>query len=93
MAQALVEGGACVMLTGRTYTTVKELAQRIDPSRKRVTCWQADLMQPQDLSTLAAAAAEWGCNVVVHAAGVTALGPLSSISGTDMAAVLQPTLQ
>lgn len=92
MAQALMEGGACVMLTGRTYATVKALAQRIDPSRTRVTCRQADLMQPQHLSTLAAAAADWGCNVVVHAAGVPAFGPLSAISGTDMAAVLQTNL-
>ena len=92
MAQALVQGGAAVMLAGRNHATLDALAGRIEPARTRVVCHEADLTQPQGVATLAAAAAGWGCNVVVHAAGIPAFGPLQSIAGKDMAAVLQTNL-
>jgi short-subunit dehydrogenase len=92
MAQALVRGGACVMLAGRRDDTLKALARRIDPGAAHTVCQQADLLQPQGVASLAAAAAHWGCNVVVHAAGIPAFGPLQAIPARDMGAVLQTNL-
>ena len=57
MAQALVSGGASVMLAGRRDDTLKALARRIDPGAAHTVCQQADLLQPQGVAGLAAAAA------------------------------------
>ena len=92
MAAALVREGAAVMLAGRSSATLDALAQRMEPRRTRVACQAADLAQPQGVKALADAAAAWGCNVVVHAAGVPAFGPLQTIAGAHMLAVLQTNL-
>jgi short-subunit dehydrogenase len=46
----------------------------------------ADLQVPAQIQRLAGAAAEWGCNVVVHSAGTPAFGALQ---GQDPAAMMQ----
>ena len=97
MAQALVRSGAAVLLSGRSEESLAALAGRLSPGAQaqpvqRLSWHAADLSQPDGPVPLAHAAAAWGCNVLIHAAGVPAFGPLRGIGGAAMHAVLQTNL-
>ncbi len=57
------------------------------------TPWaRADLTTDDGVAAVTAAAADWHANVVVHAAGMPAFGPLASASSAQMQSVLQANL-
>jgi short-subunit dehydrogenase len=83
MAQALRGAGAGVTGVGRGEA----------PAGWAAADWvRADLTTDDGVATVAAAAAGRGANVVVHAAGVPAFGPLASTTPAQMQAVVQANL-
>jgi short-subunit dehydrogenase len=83
MVLALQRSGAAVLGVGRAESSPLAAG----------TGWvQADLNSDEGLAAVAAAAAEWRANVVVHAAGVPAFGPLHGASAAQMQTVLQLNL-
>jgi short-subunit dehydrogenase len=85
MAAALRDGGAAVLGTGR------RAAPQQGPLRD--LAWvQADLTTPAGIAAVAAAAGSWRANVVVHAAGVPAFGPLQALPPAQLQATLQANL-
>jgi short-subunit dehydrogenase len=71
MARTLTDAGAVVLGVGRGAAPPAGTAARIR--------WvQADLATTPGVADVAAAAETWGANVVVHAAGVPAFGPLAN---------------
>ncbi len=81
MAATLRGAGAQVMGVGR------------HPAPRADSPWvQADLTTVEGLAAVAGAAAAWRANVVVHAAGVPAFGPLPGMAPAQMMAVLQANL-
>src|SRR5690606_24324400 len=83
IALALREAGASVMGVGRAA----------DSPLPAGTSWvRADLTTVDGLAAVAGAAAGWRANVVVHAAGAPAFGPLADTPPAQMQAVLQANL-
>jgi short-subunit dehydrogenase len=95
-ANALVRAGAAVMLVGRSAARLAALAQelsRIDADASaRVAVQVADLGDTNAIDTLAAAAAVWRANVLVHGAGVPAFGALDTLPSDQVLHVLQTNL-
>lgn len=95
-AVAFLKAGACIMMTGRSAQRLAE-QDRVLRSQVKITqeqlAWRvADLGDPAQLDALAQAAAEWGCNVVVHGAGAPSFGPLHSHNLEGMQQVLSTNL-
>ena len=81
MARALRQAGAQLMGVGRGEMPPLDMA------------WvRADLNAASGAASVAAAAADWRANVVVHAAGVPAFGALADTSASQMEQVLQANL-
>ncbi len=95
-ADALLERGASLMLVGRSPATLSEMSRglvhRLQLAPDRITWKAVDLTQPQRLGVLAAEAASWGVNVVVHNAGTPAFGAFESIDAARMQQVMQTNL-
>lgn len=95
-AAALVAAGASVMLVGRSPARLAEqartLARECAVPRPRVEWYAADLTRVAGLATLGEVAAGWGCNVLVHNAGVPGFGRLEALDATEMAQVLHLNL-
>lgn len=95
-AEALLKAGAAVMLVGRSASRLEDLARdlgRTTGAHPARLAWRvADLTQPKDLESLSAQAAVWGCNVLVHNAGLPAFGRLQDQTPEQMAAALQTNL-
>lgn len=63
------------------------------PSRRQPVLWQqADLTRSEDIAKVASAAAAWGADTVVHAAGIPAFGAVEDLSPEEAAAVLHLNL-
>nr|WP_145547355.1 SDR family oxidoreductase [Variovorax boronicumulans] len=93
-AGALLRAGAQVMLQGRSPAKLAALARAL-PSADAATpaAWHAcDLADADTLGALADAAGRWGCNVVVHNAGVPGFGRLESLTPAALQQVLQLNL-
>jgi len=94
VASALVEAGASVLLVGRSPAPLAAQCQGLqrggDPAR--VQWREADLDQTDSIMSLARAAADWHCNVVVHAAGLSSFGRLESVRVEDMHHLLRVNL-
>jgi short-subunit dehydrogenase len=61
--------------------------------KHKVTTWvAADLTQAAGVQALAQAATDWGANLLVHAAGAPAFGPLTQVQPEEASAVLQTNL-
>lgn len=95
-ALALLKAGAGVMLVGRSALRLEDLARQlqrdaaVDPTR---VGWQvADLARVEDLNILAVQAAAWGCNVLVHNAGLPSFGRLQDGTPEQLQAVMQTNL-
>jgi short-subunit dehydrogenase len=82
MAAALVGAGAQVMGVGRGALVAPACAAWL----------QADITHAEAAGEVAAAAAAWQVNVVVHAAGLPGFGALGSVPPDRLAAVLQTNL-
>jgi short-subunit dehydrogenase len=95
-ALGLVQAGASVMLLGRSparlATQARALMRDGKVPRPRVEWYAADLACLGSLAGIAEAARGWGCNVVVHNAGLPAFGRLESIDAQAMAQVLHLNL-
>lgn len=85
MAQRLCHDGAAVMGVGRAPRP---------PAQKQIPMdWVcADLVMAAGVGTVTDAAASWGANVVVHAAGLPAFGPLGALPPAQLQAVLHANL-
>jgi short-subunit dehydrogenase len=99
-AEALLRQGASVMLVGRSAPALQALRARLAqdapaaplPAAQRLATLTADLTRAADVVALAATAQAWAANVVVHAAGVPAFGPLAQMDDAAMAQALQVNL-
>lgn len=95
-ATELVKAGASVMLVGRSparlATQARALVRDCNVPRPRVEWYCADLTRVASLTGIAEVAAGWGCNVVVHGAGVPGFGRIEALGATDMAQVLHLNL-
>ena len=92
-AQALVQAGAAVMLLGRSPARLAAQARTLQQAGPGPVAWHAaDLARTDDLPAVASAAAAWGCNVLVHNAGVPGFGRVEALGATEMAQVLQLNL-
>ena len=83
MQQALLQAGAQVLGVSRQPQT---------STQARLQWLQADLTEPQAITGVARAGAQWQANVLVHAAGVPGFGALSSLSVAAISNVIQANL-
>lgn len=90
-ASAFAGAGAAVLLAGRRPARLSAQARALG-AEPHVTWCAADLADPAQIDRLAATAADWGCNVVVHGAGTPAFGALQGQDPAAMAQVLQTNL-
>jgi len=95
-AEALLRGGASVMLVGRSAHRLKQLEQllmMVTAARAgKVTFEAADILQLDDLDRLSEQATSWGCNVLIHNAGLPSFGRLQAASPEQVTAVMQTNL-
>jgi short-subunit dehydrogenase len=88
-AVALAEAGAALMLAGRSPARLAGLARSLPGE---VQWQQADLESEASIAGLAAAAAQWNCNVVVHCAGAASFGCFEDIAPAEVRQVMQTNL-
>lgn len=91
-ALALVQGGADLMLAGRSPARLSSLARSLGAAGARVHWQHGDLDTAAGVATLARAAAQWDCNVVVHCAGAASFGRFDATPAAEMQQVLQTNL-
>lgn len=95
MAEALMNGGARVLLVARTPAPLTELAARLGrPSGAagRVAALAVDITHATERQVLAQVAAERGVNVLINSAGTPCFGPFASMSDAQIAAVMTTNL-
>lgn len=96
VADALLEAGASLLLVGRQEQRLQQLMVdlvRRHPGSADRLGWQcADLQSERDLLALALVAGDWGCNTVVHGAGVPAFGRLQAFDAQAMRQALDTNL-
>ena len=99
VAARLVRSGASVMLVGRSAARLagqtRELAASIakDPADESRLAWRvADITHRTATSELAEDAGRWGCNVLVHGAGVPAFGAFANVDADEIQRVVQTNL-
>ena len=99
VAARLVRSNAAVMLVGRSAARlaaqVRELAASVDEDcadESRLAWRVADITHSQVPIELADAAALWGCNVLVHGAGVPAFGPFAGVGADELHNLVQTNL-
>lgn len=93
-AAAFAAAGARVLLAARSAEPLAALATQLRARQggEEVPWVMCDLRQQRDVESLARHVADWRCNVVVHAAGAPAFGPLGQEEPVDIAAVIQTNL-
>lgn len=95
-ATRLVAAGASVMLVGRSPARLAAQARALvrdrGAARGQVEWYAADLTRVASLAGISEVAAGWGCNVVVHGAGVPGFGRLESFDTAALEQVLQLNL-
>ncbi|MBK9133143.1 MAG: SDR family oxidoreductase [Betaproteobacteria bacterium] len=91
MTRRLAGAGAAVLGVGRGEAPAGR-AEPTDIDRGRLEWLQADLTAADASARVAAAAAAWGANVVVHAAGVPAFGAMAHTPPSQMRSVLHTNL-
>ncbi len=94
VAAALADAGARVMLAGRDPARLAAQTQelRTRAGEDRAVWREVDLESPARIAALALAAQEWGCNVVVHNAGMARFGRLADDTLEHSARVLGTNL-
>jgi short-subunit dehydrogenase len=95
-ADTLLQAGASLLLVGRSparlATQVHELSQRHGVDAARLRWVAADLAQTEHLRPLAETAADWGCNVLVHGAGLPSFGRLEALEPAQIQQQLNTNL-
>jgi short-subunit dehydrogenase len=89
LAQQLSAGGAALLLTGREGDRMGGLVP--DPGGE-LSCLQADLTDAGDLDRIAAAARDFGVNVLINGAGIGCFGLLEEQAWPSIERVLQINL-
>jgi short-subunit dehydrogenase len=99
IAVQLVRSGAAVMLVGRSAARLagqsRELVASIgkDPADESRLAWRvADITHRPATSELADDAARWGCNVLVHGAGIPAFGAFANVDPDEIQRLVQTNL-
>ena len=84
IARALIDRGACVLLSARSEPALKQLQAQLGPERLEVCA--ADLTKAQDRERLCARAREWrgGIDTLINNAGVSELRLLDSHAPMDV---------
>lgn len=94
IATALAHAGASLLLTSRSPARLsaqaRALQQRLPAAQ--VDWHEADLQQSTSIASLAAKAADWQCNVIVHCAGVAEFGRFDNTDADTMARLLSTNL-
>jgi short-subunit dehydrogenase len=92
----LNRSGASLMLVGRSPAKLSALARSLSQgeagSEGRLRWHACDLTSADGVAELAAAAREWGCNTLVHGAGLPAFGRLESVEPDTMLRVVSANL-
>jgi short-subunit dehydrogenase len=95
-ADALVQAGAGVLLAGRSparvATQARELMHRFRQPPARIGWHAANLDSAAEIAALARTAVEWGCNAIVHNAGVPSFGRLESLAAEEIERTLRTNL-
>ena len=99
-ARALLAAGASLMLVGRDAGGLQVQARQLrhelglppQSEDDRITVCVADLAVDEDLLRLAARAAAWGVNVLVHGAGLPAFGRLETLPAAQLRALINTNL-
>jgi len=92
-ARALADAGAAVLLVGRTPARLETQARELARGGTLPITWHAtDLLQADQLASLARAAACLRANVVVHAAGMPSFGRLETLVPADLQRMLHTNL-
>ena len=97
-SRMLVEAGACVMLVGRSperlFEQARALKAKSDFASKQpqIEWYAANLALETGRTGLAKAAAEWGCNVVVHGAGTPGFGRLEAFDADEVTEIVHMNL-
>ncbi len=96
-AAALVAAGASVMLMGRSPARLAAQARALARDANGTTpatieWYAADLTRTTSLNGIVEVASGWGCNVLIHGAGVPGFGRLESLDTNEMAQVLHLNL-
>jgi short-subunit dehydrogenase len=91
-ARTFRAAGAAVMLTARSAEALVDQANALRTAGDIPAWAAADLCDARQVKQLAGHAAAWRCNVLVHAAGLPAFGPLADETPEHMASVLQANL-
>lgn len=97
MAAALVQAGASVMLVGRSPGRLAAQARELgrdgaSQDARRIGWHAADLARMSSIGSTADVAAGWGCNALVHNAGLPGFGRIEALDATEMAQVLHLNL-
>jgi short-subunit dehydrogenase len=77
------------MLTGRAEGALNTLAARLGPAAGRVA---GDITLPDDRLRIAEAARAWGCNVVIHGAGIASFGRFADLTTAEIDRVMATNL-
>jgi len=95
-ASALLSAGASLMLVGRDgarlQAQIETLRSEQGCDAARLSHCVADLDRDEDLQRLASSSAGWGCNVLVHGAGLPAFGRLQNLPPAQLRALLGTNL-
>jgi short-subunit dehydrogenase len=96
VADALLAAGASLLVAGRDGVRLQRLVGTLAEGHPKAAdrlAWQrADLDREEEVRQLADAAATWGCNVLVHGAGVPAFGRLQALAPAQLRAALNTNL-
>jgi short-subunit dehydrogenase len=99
IAVRLLQSGASVMQVGRSAARLagqtRELGASIgqDPIDESRLAWRvADITHPLAAAELADDAARWGCNVLVHAAGLPAFGAFANVEPDEIERLVRTNL-
>jgi short-subunit dehydrogenase len=90
VARGLSGAGARLLVAGRSPARLAALTREL--GEDRADWFSGDLAAPAALDALAHQAAGWGCNVVVHAAGVAAFGPAQAATAAHLQQVMATNL-
>ncbi len=92
-AQALVQAGASVMLTGRSPARLSAQARQLVQRPGQDVAWyDADLQDAGALAMLAHAATAWNCDTVVHGAGAASFGAAAAMLPGEAEATIATNL-
>jgi short-subunit dehydrogenase len=92
IAAQLHAAGASLMLAARSEERLLALARELGGRGPHLALQAVELAEDASIDALAARAGAWGCNVLVHAAGVSEFGPFATVPPERLRGVLETNL-